>query len=115
MTFELMNDTIKTLEANGWREYPNQFKKYSRCFYKRMDTPCRCHCNDDKAGIQVQMSVGNFDGNESLELEIVAGLQDETWVTLHNYALPKDVNQALALVPRLVALWEAASRSASNA
>lgn len=46
-----------TLLADGWREYPNQFRRYARCFYKRFDTPTRCHGNDDKPGVQIQIAV----------------------------------------------------------
>jgi hypothetical protein len=101
------------LRNDGWREWPNQFKKYARCYYKRFDTPFRCHGNEDKPGMQVQLavSISDFNGDcrEHFEIEIVGGLSDETWVTLHNYSLPTDIAKAVALIPRLVSLWEAAN------
>lgn len=98
------------LLADGWREYPNQFKKYARCFYKRFDTTTRCHGNDDKPGMQIQISVSEHEGRASMELELCAGLKDETWLTIHNYALPKTVNDVTALIPRMLAVWESANK-----
>ena len=100
------------LLADGWREYPNQFRKYARCFYKRFDTPTRCHGNDDKAGMQIQVSVSEHEGRASMELELCAGLKDETWLTIHNYALPKTVEEVTALIPRMLAVWESANDQA---
>lgn len=97
------------LVADGWREYPNQFRKHARCFYKRFDTPTRCHGNDDKSGMQIQISVSEHEGRASMELELCAGLKDETWLTIHNYALPKTVKDVTALIPRMLAVWESAN------
>ena len=102
------------LLADGWREYPNQFKKYARCFYKRFDTPTRCHGNNDKSGMQIQISVSEHEGRASMELELCAGLKDETWLTIHNYALPKTVGEATALIPRMLAAWESANAELSD-
>ena len=99
-------ETCNLLIADGWREYPDQFRKESRCFYKRFDTPTRCFGNSDKNGIQIQCSVSQFREFVSYELEIVAGLSDETWFTLHNYSLPKDVRDGLKLIPRMLNAWE---------
>ena len=94
------------LIEQDWCEYPDQFKKYARCFYKRFDTPTRCHGNNDKAGIQVQCAVSSHNEHASYELTITAGLPDDTWFTLHNYALPTDINQGLLLIPRMLRTWE---------
>lgn len=99
--------TEDILKADGWREYPNQFKDGPRCFYKRFAaTPC-AH-NDDKPGIQVELSVSRYrpDVAESFELEIVGAIHDGTWVVLKNYSLPSDVKEVLRRIPALVALWE---------
>jgi hypothetical protein len=97
------------LLADGWREYPDQFKKYARCFYKRFDTPTRCAGNDDKPGVQIQISVSENDGWVSMEMDLCAGLKDETWLAIKNYSLPKTVNEVTALIPRLLAVWESAN------
>lgn len=97
---------IKTLIENGWKEYPDPFRKYARCFYKRIQTPTRCSGNDDKDGIQVCLSVSEYGGRESIELEICAGLKDETWIKLLSYSLPGGVDAALAAIPRMIATWE---------
>lgn len=43
----------------------------------------------------------------SMEMEMTAGLEDDTWVTLLNYSLPKTVPEVLALIPRMLRGWEA--------
>lgn len=104
------------LAAAGWRECSNQFKTYSRCFYKRFDTPTRCSGNDDKPGMQIEIGVSEYDTRTSIELELCAGLKDETWLKLRKYCLPKDLNEVLKLIPRMLAVWEAANKEdAKNA
>jgi hypothetical protein len=105
-----MSNTALFLHVNGWKEYPNQFKDQARCFYKRFKTPTRCKCND-KPGMQVELTVSTWKGGpESYELELNGELGDETWVKLMNYALPNDIESVLKLIPRLVAIWEAAAK-----
>lgn len=99
------------LLANGWKECPNQFKKYARCFYKRFDTPTKCFGNCYKPGAMIEIAVSpGFQGIASLELELVAGLKDDTWLGIHNYALPHTVTEVLPLIPRLLRIWEAANQ-----
>lgn len=100
------------LLADGWREYPDQFKKYARCFYKRFDTPTRCHGNDDKSGVQIMIAVSVMETWMSMEMELCAGLKDETWLKIQNYALPKTVKEVTALIPRMLAVWESANDQA---
>lgn len=98
------------LAAEGWHEYNDATREYARCFAKQYDTPTRCHSNHDKEGVQVMISVSAFDGRVSLELELCAALKDETWVKILNYGLPKNVKEATALIPRMLAAWEAANK-----
>lgn len=108
-----LNQLRFELESDGWRECPNRFKKYARCFYKRFETPTRCHCNDDKPGIQVEIAATEKpdDSYFSFEIELTGELADGTWLTIHNYAVPNNVKEATALVPRLLKTWEAANHS----
>lgn len=105
-----MNTTssaIASLESGGWREYTDQFRKGTRCFYKRIDTPTRCHCNSDKDGLQVCIAVGEIDGYTSIEMDIRAELPDGSWVTLHNYGMNHlTMDQVFASIPRLLSAWE---------
>ena len=94
------------LAADGWREYPNSFKKWARCFYKQYDTPTHCACNDDKPGMQIEIAVSDT-GN--MEMEIHGQLKDGTWLHIHNYSLPHEVEKVTALIPRMLAVWEAAN------
>jgi hypothetical protein len=96
------------LLAAGWREYPNKFKKWARCFYKQHDTPTRCACNDDKAGIQIEIAVSD---TGDMEMEVSGQLKDGTWMHLHNYSLPPTTAGVLALIPRMLATWESANIS----
>ena len=100
----------KELVADGWREYPNQATPFARCFFKPIETRTRCHENHDKPGIQVMIAVyDGFAGKPSMEMEISAGLKDDTWLKLMNYSLPKTVPEVTALIPRLLRIWEAAN------
>lgn len=102
-------DVGSVLLSLGWREGRDQFRAYARMFYKRYDTPTRCAGNDDKEGMQVCLYVSEWQGRQSIEMELCGGLSDGTWLKLHNYGLPQDVHGVLALIPRILAVWEAAS------
>ena len=88
------------LENEGWKEYPDHFRNYARFFYKRFDTATRCNGNDDKPGMQVKIAVSEHAERTSLELELCAGLKDETWLRIHNYSVPNTVEEATKLIPR---------------
>ena len=99
------------LLSDGWRECPNQFKRYARCFYKRFETPSVCSWNFEKPGIQIEISVSEgCAGGVSLEMELCAGLKDESGLKIQNYALPKTVKEVTALVPRMLSIWESANK-----
>jgi hypothetical protein len=98
----------KTLLEQGWQEYPNQFKKYARCFNKRFETPTSCALNQGKAGIQIEISVVESAG--SFELELGGELSDGTWMRLLNHGLPRDIDAVLALIPRMLMVWEASNK-----
>lgn len=102
-------DPCSVLLSLGWQEGRDQFRDYARMFYKRYATPTRCAGNDDKSGAQVCIYVSEFQGRQSIEMELRGGLSDGTWLKLHNYSLPPDVQDVLALIPRILAVWEAAS------
>jgi len=97
------------LIADGWKEYPNQFRKQDKCFFKRFNTPTKCHGNSEKSGIQIQISVSEFQEHSSMEMELIGELKDGTWVELLNYSLPATVDEVTALIPRILAIWEAAN------
>lgn len=104
-------NAIDELVSDGWREYPNQSGRYARCFYKRFETPTRCFGNSEKQGLQIQIKVYEHRGRSaSMELELCAGLTDETWLSLVNYSLPRTVKEVTALIPRMLAVWEAANK-----
>lgn len=100
-------EIIQLLEDTGWKRYPDQFREYAACMFKRFDTPTRCHFNDDKEGIQVCIAVSDHLANHaSIEVDVSGELSNGTWIKLHNYAFGSDINKALAAVPRLLAAWE---------
>lgn len=95
------------LAADGWRAHRNQFKAYAVCFYKNFDTTTRCRCNEDKPGIQIELAVSEYATDASFELELCGKLADETWIRIQNYSLPYDLDKVLALIPRMLKVWEA--------
>ncbi len=101
-----MNPSLLILTENGWVEYPDRFRETTRCFFKRFDTPTRCRCNEDKPGIQVCIEMGFREGVVSFEIDLSGELSDGTWVSIKNYATPKDINDVLAKIPRLLLAWE---------
>jgi hypothetical protein len=100
--------------ANGWREYPDQLREYARCYYKRFDTPTRCACNDDKVGVQICVAVSKYKDQCSYEIDLCGQLADGTWVKFQNYAMPDNLEEGLAKIPRLLSTWEAIAASASE-
>ena len=94
------------LLADGWLERPDQFRKYARCFFKRFDTPTRCACNHFKEGMLICIAVSEHNGSTSYELDLLGELPDGTWIKIHNYGMPEDIEAGLATVPRLLATWE---------
>jgi hypothetical protein len=104
-------DLIQQLAKDGWREYPKEARKFSLCFYKRFDTPTACSGNPNKTGMQIEIAVsdGYACAGVSLALDLCAGLKDGTWMNIHNYSLPKTYEEVIALIPRMLAMWELAS------
>jgi len=51
-----------------------------------------------------------FGHGPSMEMELSGELKDGTWLNIHNYALPKTVDEVTALIPRMLAIWEAANK-----
>jgi hypothetical protein len=110
-------DEIQTkLESQGWRQYPNQFKKDAEMWCKRFPAT-RCLCNDDRDGIQVEIyiypgmdGIHGEDANFEVELtgEIATG-----WFHVHRYGMKTGgivgLNEAIALVPSMLAQWELAA------
>ncbi len=101
-----MSAICDRLASEGWREYPDQFRKYARCMFKQFDTPTRCACNSDKEGMQVCIAVSEWQGKESYEIDMHGQLADWTWIKLHNHGMPEDIKAGLATIPRLLATWE---------
>ena len=99
-------DPCPLLVSDGWHEYPDQFRKYARCFFKRFDTPTHCAGNDEKHGMQVCVAVSEYGGRFSYEIDLHGELPDGTWIKLHNHGMPEDVEKGLATIPRLLATWE---------
>lgn len=102
---------IDRLLGNGWREYPNVLKPHARCFYQQFNTPSRCNGNSDKPGLQIELAISELNSHTLMELELCAGLKDDTWLRIQNYSLPDDVEKVLKLIPRMLAAWEECNKS----
>ena len=100
------SDLVRKLIDDGWTECPNILRPSARCFYKRFETPTRCRCNDDKAGMQVCCAVSEFQGDVAYELDLCGELPDGTWIKLHQWAMPDDIGKGLSVIPRMLATWE---------
>lgn len=106
-----MNDqTLTFLLDDGWREYPDALKPYARCFFKRFETPTRCHCNDDKPGIQVCISASK--DSDRYEIRLSGELKDGTWIELHQWAIAEPIEKGVHLIPRLISTWEFINKEA---
>ena len=102
------------LKSLGWVEYFDRTRQLSRCFFKRFETPTRCHCNHDKDGMQVQLVVSETICHTktqycSMELELCGELADGTWLKIHRWVLPKDLDAVLRVIPGMLYLWELAN------
>ncbi len=113
-----MTPIIPYLQENGWREYNDQFRKEVRCFYKRFDTPTRCHCNSDKEGMQICIGVSDWrkygQDRESYEIDLHGELSDGTWVQLKLHGCPDDIEEGISKIPRMLKLWETANEKQGN-
>ena len=101
-----MEHIVCTLINYGWREYPDSMRRHARCFFKRFDTPTRCRCNNDKAGVQVCCAVSKLNERVSYEISLCGELTDGTWIELHQWSMPEDIEQGLAMIPRMLDTWE---------
>lgn len=98
--------TCDFLKENGWKEYPNGFKRYARCLYRNFNTKTPCCLNNEKNDIQIEISVSE-DG--AMELELNGQMKDCTWFKIFNYCLPKDSGKVVELIPRMLTIWEVAA------
>ena len=104
-----MKTPIEYLQDNGWKEYSDYITmdKSSRFFAKRYATASRCACNHEKDGMQVCMRVTSHAMADSFEMTTRGELPDGTWIDLLNYAMPENIENVIAKIPRLLAAWEA--------
>ena len=97
------------LEAGGWKCRPDYFRKAARCYYKRFDTPTGYRIEKRDGGMQVCIAVSTFSEDASYmgyEMDVTGELPDGTWVKVHNWAMPDDILEGMATIPRLLAAWE---------
>jgi hypothetical protein len=97
------------LPKQGWKEWPDAFKKYGKSYFKRFPTPTRCHLNKDKEGIQVQIVVSEWEGKENHEVFLQGELKDGTWFNFHQHGLKTIRHSITKVIPRMIACWEFAN------
>ena len=102
----LASSACSLLKHDGWREYSGESRSSARCFYKRFPTQTRCHCNNDKEGIQVCVSISFHSQWWSYEINLSGELPDGTWINLHNWSMPEKLEDGLLTIPRLLKTWE---------
>lgn len=94
---------------DGWMEYPDQFRKGARCFFKRFDTEV-CQHNDDQPGNQVCLSMWNLSDGTRYTIDLYGVLIDGTSIKIENYGFsPQCIRAALDAIPRLLRTWECAA------
>ena len=107
-----MNTTHQTLRDDGWEEYRGILEHYCTTFYKMFPTKTPCRYNGDKKGIWVCLSVAPKTGAEgefTYSIDIRGQLADGSWIKFEQWSLPKDIKDVLKVIPRMLALWEAAN------
>jgi hypothetical protein len=102
---------LKLLEGDGWRQYQDVSRSVDTvALAKRFPTEAQCACNNERPGIQVFIYLCELhhrgETHTSYEIELMGELPDGTWVKLHQWAAPDDINEGLALIPRLIDTWE---------
>jgi hypothetical protein len=56
--------------------------------------------------MQVCIAVSEHKDRVSYEIDLTGELPDGTWMSLHNYGMPEDIEAGLATIHRLLATWE---------
>lgn len=97
--------TIETLEKMGYKYYPpHQYDKFSRSYYKKMDTKINCGCNEKPPSIYVQI----YDINEFKSCCIGFRAEVDTrWVDFQFYSLSLlDIENISYFENKLKLAWE---------
>lgn len=102
-----MTEACDFLAREGWHESRDFMRPEARCFYRFFAAAHLCRLNKNKPGIQVCVAVYGA----AYELELAGELADGSWLRLCQWGLPDSIEEGVALVPRLVAMWEAANEA----
>lgn len=114
----LTTERANALIADGWREYPDQFKSYARCLYKKFPTLTACRLNrGDGLQVCIALSRDGYDGfPTSIEVDISGELHGagEKRIRFMIHGMRDDLKEAYDAIPILLSAWEAANQSAPN-
>jgi hypothetical protein len=102
-------DVDTFMNNGGWRRYVQAGSRADRSYYKRFATPTPCRCNADKPGIQVTAHAYCREGQVNVEMSLSGELADGSWINVNRYGIPGGVPDALAAVPEMLRVWEAAA------
>jgi len=99
---------IEKLVSDGWKELPkNKHENHSRNWFKRYPSVHRCCCNDDKAGIQIELREWDFKqyGKEKNSYEILttAELPDGRWPRFGMSVDEYNLESSIALI---ICAWD---------
>ena len=100
-------EMVAVLRVEGWRGGTPQLNDdYVLRLYRHFETPTRCACNMDKAGIQVECAVWEFpDGRGARpQIDLMAETPDGKWP--HISMSCDDLEDVRKQIPRLLATWE---------
>ena len=104
-----MNTIHQALRDDGWDEYRGILDDYRTTFYKRFPTKTPCPHNKDKGGIWVCVTFFTIYGSSVYSIDIKGKLADNSWIKFEQWHLPEDIKDMLKVIPRMLALWEAAN------
>ena len=92
------------LEQSGWRKYQSLGREI---WCKRWKDATRCKCNENQPGIQVVITVHEYDGRRSYEIDVTGEKPDGVWVKLSAYTFNAEniIQASETQANQLVSAW----------
>lgn len=92
------------LEQSGWRKYQSLGREI---WCKRWKDATRCKCNENQPGIQVVITVHEYEGRHSYEIDVTGEKPDGVWVKLSAYSFNAEeiIQASETQSSQLVAAW----------
>ena len=100
------------LEQSGWHKYQTH---RGDIWCKRWKDAARCKCNASQAGIQVVITVNEYEGRLSYEMDVTGEKPDGAWAKLSAYSFNAEeiIQASETQASQLVAAWNLLANSYS--